>query len=104
MGLLHLSYIDEIFTRLDIQHIREFLLHSVECVEINDKSYRQRIDDSRKTAIAMIQAKFPDEDESIKITDEVYDYASACEEVYMEIGMQCGAKLAMQLVIPSFRN
>lgn len=93
-----MSYISEIFDRLDIQHIREFLLHGVECVELTDKPYKQRIDDARKPAIDFIYKKFPNQDECEKITDEVYNYASETQDVYMEIGMQCGATLALQLL------
>ncbi|MEA4963140.1 hypothetical protein [Lutispora sp.] len=92
-----MSYTSEIFDRTNIQHIREFLLYGVECAEISDKSYKQRIDESSKTAIEMIQAKFPDMAEHEKITAEVYSYASRVEDVYMEIGLQCGITLAMQL-------
>ncbi len=92
-----MSYIDEIFTRLDIQHIREFLLHGVEEMNISTKSYKERIDEVRKPVIEFFQEKFPDMDECEKITNKVYDCASIYEEVYMEIGMQCGVKLAMQL-------
>jgi len=45
----------------------------------------------------MIQAKFPDMDEYEPIATEVYGYASEVEDVYMEIGLQCGMALAMQL-------
>ncbi len=93
-----MSYISEIFERLDIQHIREFLLHGVECVQISEKTYKQRIDDSRKTAIDMIKAKFPDMDEHVVITNEVYGYSSVVEDVYTQIGMQCGAILVIQLL------
>jgi hypothetical protein len=46
----------------------------------------------------MIQAKFPDMYEHEQITNHFYDYAIALEDVYMEIGIQCGAVLAMQLL------
>ena len=93
-----MSYISEIFDRVHIQHIREFLLHGVECANISEKSYKQRIEDSRKTAIEIIQAKFPDMDEYEPIIGEVDNYVSEVEDVYMEIGLQCGAMLAMQLI------
>lgn len=93
-----MSYVSEIFDRLDIQHIREFLLHGTECIEVSEKSYKQRIEDSRKTTIALIRAKFPEQDEYEQITAEVYSYVSEIEAIYMEIGLQCGAVLASQLL------
>lgn len=93
-----MSYISEIFNRAHIQHIREFLLCGVECAEISDKSYKQRIEKSSKTTIEMIRAKIPDIDECEEITNEVYRYVTTAEDVYMEIGLQCGAILAIQLL------
>ena len=91
-----MSYIDEIFKRLDIQHIREFLLHGVDESEISSKAYKERIDEARDPVIEFIQQKFEPE-ECEEITGRIYDYASVCENVYMEIGIKCGAKIAAQL-------
>ena len=93
-----MSYISEIFDRLDIQRVREFLLHGVADVEIRNKPYKQRVDEVERSVYAMIQAKFPDTDENEKITNEVDDLACAIEDVYMEIGMRCGAILIAQLL------
>ena len=95
---IFMSYIDEIFKRLDIQHIREFLLHGVEEMNISDKGYKERIDEVRKPVIEFFQRQYPEMDECEKITNKVYDLASIYEEVYMEIGLQCGLLLAMQIV------
>lgn len=93
-----MSYISEIFNRLDVQHIREFLLHGVECAEIDTRTYQQRLDESLKPAIEIIRQRFPDMTEYEKITNKIYCYAGACEDVYMEIGIQCGFTLAMQMM------
>ena len=92
-----MSYIDEIFKRLDIKHIREFLLNGMECFEISSKDYKQRVDDAQKPVIEMID-KITDKNEQEKIADEIFDYGAVVQEVYMEIGMQCGAALMVQLL------
>ena len=92
-----MSYITEIFERLDIQHIREFLLHGVDETEIDTRSYMERLKTPEKTMTSMLHSKFPDGKEYEEVTDKVYDYATAYEEVYMEIGLQCGFVLAMQI-------
>jgi len=92
-----MNYIDDIFTRLDIQQIREFLLHGVEEIDVDPKSCKERIDEKQEPVIEFIRGKFPDEDECESITSKICEYAGTCEKVYMEIGMQCGAVLAMQL-------
>lgn len=93
-----MSYISDIFDRLDLQNIREFILHGVECIQIEDKPYEQRLEAARKPAIEAIKCKFPEMNEYEKITNEIYSYATVTQDVYMEIGMQCGAILALQLL------
>jgi len=93
-----MSYINGIFTRLDIQHIREFLLYGEEAINVNTKDYKERIDEYQKPAIEMIMQKFPNEDECEKITNKIYDFVTVTQDVYMEIGMQCGTILMMQLL------
>ncbi|WP_158289725.1 MULTISPECIES: hypothetical protein [Paenibacillaceae] len=36
-----------------------------------------------------------------EVTTKVYDYAGTCEDVYMEIGLQCGFMLAVQMLANS---
>ena len=59
-----MSYDSEIFDRANIQNIREFLFHGVECTEFSEKSYKQRIEEHLKPAIAIIESKFNDVDEN----------------------------------------
>ena len=93
-----MSYITEIFERLDLQQIREFLLHGV---EISEKSYKQRLEAAGKPAFKMIDEKFSNGDERDKVASDVHHYASVTQDVYMEIGMQCGAILAVKLLSSS---
>jgi len=93
-----MNYTSEIFNRINLQHIREFLLHGTECLEVSDKSYEERIAVSHDKAIKQIETGFPDVKECEAIVSEVYGYATAIEEVYMEIGIQCGAALAVQFI------
>lgn len=92
-----MSYISDIFDRLNLQQIREFLLHGVECIDLSDKSYKQRLSEAEKTAIDLIIQHFPNMKEYEKITTEVYNYGTASQNVFMEIGLQCGMLLALQL-------
>jgi len=95
-----MSYIDNIFARTNIQQLREFLLHGAECIEISSKDYIQRIEDAQKPILERIKKSFPDQEEHEKITSEVYGYAAVAEDVYMEIGLKCGAILEAQLLLP----
>ena len=98
-----MSYVDAIFERLNLQHIREFLLHGVECVEISQSDYKQRIEEAWKPMDEVIKTNFPDTEGYEKVTDKVQGYASATQDVYMEIGIKCGAALAAQLLTRSAR-
>jgi hypothetical protein len=93
-----MSNVSEIFQRLDIQHIREFLLNGVECAEISNKSYKQRIDEARTPAVKIIKKQASDIAEYAAILREVNNYVDVVKDVYMEIGIQCGAIIAMQLL------
>lgn len=91
-----MNYIDEIFTRADIQQIREFLLHGVEAITIDPRTYKERLDSSQRRMSAKLREEYPNSEAYEKITGLVYEYVNAVEAVYMEIGMQAGAKLAIQ--------
>ena len=91
-----MGYTDEIFRRANIQHIREFLLNGVEAIEVNNKSYEQRIKDARNNVYSFIKDRYPDENDFEEITNAIFEYVNATQEVYMEIGLKCGAVLAMQ--------
>ena len=93
-----MSYISEIFKRLDIQSIREFLLHGVEENEIDTRSYIERIKASEKGMFHMLHSKFPDDEEYENVSGPVLDYTNTIQNVYMEIGMQCGFVLVMQIM------
>ena len=93
-----MSYIDDIFARLNIQQLREFLLHGVECAEVSPRNYKQRLDEAWKPALELIKQRFPEMEEYEQITNKVQIYAAATEEVSMEIGLKCGAILAAQLL------
>ncbi|WP_148497749.1 hypothetical protein [Paenibacillus senegalensis] len=62
------------------------------------KSHKERIDEVHNSAMELIEQKFPNMDEHEEVTKKVYNYAGTCEDVYMEIGLQCGFILAVQLL------
>lgn len=93
-----MNYTSEIFERVNIQHIREFLLHGVPCCEISDKSFEERIDELQKAAISSVERGFSDNREREAVVSQIFNYADAVESVYMEVGMKCGMMLAVQLL------
>lgn len=91
-----MNYIDEIFTRADIQQIREFLLHGVEALAIDPHTYKERLESIQKRMTARLREKYTDTEAYEEITGLLFEYVDAVEAVYMEIGLQAGAILAAQ--------
>ena len=91
-----MNCIDEIFIRADIQQIREFLLHGAEENHLDPRPYKERIESAHKDFTVRLHRDYPNEKDFEEITEPIYDYATAIEEVYMEIGLQVGAILAAQ--------
>lgn len=91
-----INYIDEIFSRADIQQIRAFLLHGVDEINLDPRPYKERIDAAHRAVTVRLRRDYPDEEDFEEITGYIYDYAAAIENVYMEIGLQVGIILAAQ--------
>ena len=89
---------EKIFELANIQQIREFLLIGTECIEIDPKSYTERINTALKNVQDFFRDKYPDVNEYENIMEAVFDYASIYEDVFMEIGLQCGFNLAVQIL------
>lgn len=90
-----MSYLSDIFKRANIQQISEFLLNGGGLMKVNHMSYGQRLAEGRKQAMKMIQTHFPNEREEME--SKLLNAVSAYEDVYMEIGLQAGILLAVQI-------
>ncbi|MDY6095756.1 MAG: hypothetical protein SPI26_05955 [Oscillospiraceae bacterium] len=88
-----MDYIEQIFARAELQQICSFLLYGAER-ELDTRSYREREEATLRHVISRLQARLP-EDEG-ELSNLVCAYGAACQDVYMEIGLQVGAKLAVQ--------
>lgn len=91
-----MNYIDEIFERADIQKIREFFLHGGEG-NIDPRSYKERTESAQEKLTVRLHEEYPNEQKYGETIGLVYNYVSAIEEVYMEIGLQLGGKIAVQI-------
>lgn len=93
-----MSHISEVFKRASIQSLREYLLRGISNDEINPMDYTEHLAKAHKAVNQLIEERFPNSEQHEAIKDRIYDYAGACEDVYMEIGLQCGFILAMEIV------
>lgn len=92
-----MNYIDEIFTRADIQQVRSFLLHGTAECYIDPRPYKERIESAEKRMTARLREKYPKLEEYDEITGLLFAYVGEIESVYTEIGLQVGAILAAQV-------
>lgn len=92
-----MSPIAEIFSRMNLQQIREFLLHGVEQPEISADTYEKRLDDAEGKMVECLRSKYPEIAEYEKITDHVDHALTVTQDVYMEIGLIAGMTLAAQI-------
>ena len=93
-----MGYVKGIFKRTNLQHIRSFLQYEVESGKISDKLYEERIKEARNKAFKFLKENFPDISEDSELINVIIDYETTAQEVYMEIGMQCGAFIMLQLL------
>lgn len=92
-----MGYIDEIFERAHFQLIAEYILDGVEGT-IHTDSYKERLDKPRHALFDKLRERYPDLESNEPLMDTVYDALGAYEKVYMEIGLQCGVKIAFNLM------
>lgn len=92
-----MNYIDEIFTRADIQKVRSFLLHGTAECFIDPRPYKERIERAEKRMTARLRETYPELEEYDEITGLLFAYVGEIGSVYTEIGLQVGAILAAQV-------
>jgi len=93
-------YITNIFERLELRHIREFLLHGVQDVPQGDESYHERLEKAYAPVQAVLEKAFPDSAQRGEAESEIHRCLGTMRDVYMEIGLHCGAELLSQLTLP----
>ena len=91
-----MDYMDEIFARASIPQIRSFLIDGVEDVKPDTRPYRTQIEEIQKQCIAKLRENYGDSTECDEMIDLMTQYVIAVQNVYAEIGLQVGAKLAAQ--------
>jgi hypothetical protein len=84
--------------RANLNSIQSFLIYGDESFEeASQKTYSERITDAQKQAADFFKARYSDIDEYDEIAGYFNDQAAVFEEVYFEIGLILGTKIAFQL-------
>ena len=88
----------DLLKRVNLKTIEDFLIYGVESFETPPKkSYSKRLEEAKKNAIDFFKARYKD----VKEFDEILGYFSeqtyVYQDVYFEIGLITGAKIAYQI-------
>ena len=93
-----MSSVNEIYDRINLQHIREFIHHGGTEAEISGFSYEERINIGEHSIIDRLKAVYPDKTVYNQVENELRTAFYTYEDVYMEIGMKVGARLVLELL------
>ena len=88
----------EIYTRTNLQHIREFILHGGELDKASDEPYQVRLDKGCEPIINRLKRIYPNEDKLDNAISDLGHALSTYQDVSVEIGMKLGARLLYQLL------
>jgi len=91
------AFIKDIFARLDLQHIREFLLYGVQACQMETENYHTRLKKDSDPIYNRLESLYQDETERDKAANDLGLAFASQNAVYFEMGMKAGARLALQL-------
>ena len=88
----------DLLQRTNLNSIETILMHGGENFEKPpDKTYSERLADANKKARAFFKARYTDIEEYDEIAGYFDEQAAVFEDVYFEIGLLIGAKIAYQI-------
>ena len=94
------TYIKEMFNRMKLQHIREFMMYGTGDSDISYEAYDKRLKEGSNPIFKRIDSLYAnDNSERERIASDISHALAVHEEVYMEIGMKAGARLIYQLLL-----
>lgn len=93
-----MSCISEVFERIDIQEINNFLLYGVECQNVERNPYEKRIANAKNKLFEELKKKYPENEELEHIAFYIFNYGTVLQDTYMEIGLQAGLILSGQIL------
>lgn len=88
----------DLLQRANLNAIETFFMYGgINLEKPSGKTYTQRLTETRKKAADFFAARFPDLGEYDEISEHFDELAAVYEEVYFEIGLILGAKIAFQI-------
>lgn len=89
-----MNYFDNIMKRANILELRAFLLGGAELQKVDSRSYEERLD----SAYELLGKHYTFSEGYSEDDDEVIEALALFQDVYTEIGMRAGAKIALELL------
>lgn len=99
-----MSYITDIYERANLQQIQSFLCVGTAKRQTDRRDYQRRVEQADEELLDSLRTLLPDREAMERVSSLVCQYGNACQDAYMEMGMQVGALLAVQLLHPSGRD
>jgi len=94
-----MDYVSKIFERTNITGIRTYLMYGAEASKNEDeKTFYERLKESDDNAKPSVEELIPDKEQRLKVENAFVDSVGATNDIYMEIGMKCGAMIMYQLL------
>jgi len=93
------GFIKDMFARMNLQQIREFLLCGAEDEHVVFETYDIWLKRESEPIYNRISNLYPDEAENDRAANDLSQALSAHDAIYMELGMKAGARLIYQLLI-----
>lgn len=88
----------DLLQRANLNSVESYLLYGSESFEKpSDKTYKERLSEARKKAKAFFEARYSDVTEYDEISGYFNEQAGVFQDVYFEIGLLVGAKIAFQI-------
>lgn len=88
----------DLLKRANLSGIENYLMYGGESYETpSDKTYSERLADAHKKAKAFFESRFTDVHEYDEIAGIYNGEVAVVQDVYFEIGLLIGAKIAFQI-------
>ena len=90
-------YLKELLSRANLNNLENFILTGAELSDpLPEKDYMQRIREAEHRLGEYLKLCFPNEEECDEVAMCVYGITEEYTNVYFEIGLLTGAKIALQ--------
>ena len=88
----------EILDRADLRQIRDYMQFGVESVLPDPFSYQEWLERADQTLMQILEKSFPEATNLETRSDALFDHIETYGDVYLDIGLRAGFRLAVQLL------